>query len=665
MGEQKKIYCPYDCPAVCGLTAEISNGRVVSVRADQDHPVSSRTICRKMQHYEESIYSEKRILTPLRRTGKKGEGRFEPISWEAAVKEITDRFKEIIGSDGPEAIWPWTYGGVLSGIQRKCGDAFLGKIGASQAVKSLCSPAKGAAYTSVAGTTGCLDPRELKDSDFYIIWGSNLAATRLQTLADLSGPAGRGKKKVLIDTYAGPTAAHCDAFIPIKAGTDGALALAMMHVLEAEDLTDRAFMQAHTEGYEAFRKTLTAYSPEWAENETGVPAETIRQLARDYAAARAPAIILGSGNSRYRNGGMTVRLIIILSLFTGAWQVPGGGLCGCTPFGTAYVDKKPVQRPDFRVNPARILNLSKTASALAMTGKDAVRALYVYGANPANTTSNQEGVIKGLEREDLFTVVHERFMTETALYADIILPAAFSVEQADIFEAYGYCTLASAPAAVPVYGEGKSNWETFRLLAEAMGFEEPYFKQTEEALRLDLIDQVPGLSDSDRAVLKAGGAVSMPFSDHLKGKTPDGRFLLTDEKLAEPMPRYIRLPDEADLPLRLVAAPSVWTLNSEFRDLEKMVRGRGEQALIMSPEDAGARGIKDGQKVVVYNELARVVFKARVREQTAPGTVVAEGIYRRDDTEGGKTFNALLREYLSDLGKGTTMCDNRVEVSAL
>ena len=318
MIEIKKSICPYDCPSTCGLLMEVCDGKIIRVKNDPDHPVSRNGICRKTARYEESIYSEKRILTPLKRAGAKGSGKFIPVSWDAAIKEITDTWKTIIEKYGPEAILPWTYSGVMSDIQRGCGTAFFNRMGASKIVGSLCSPAKGAAYTSVAGKTGCLDPHELNDSDYYIIWGSNMAATRLQALADLNKPANKDKKKVLIDTYANPSAKHFDQVICIKAGTDGALALAMMHVLNEEGLSDEDFLTKYTEGYEAFKETLKNYTPEWAEGETGIPADVIRQLSREYAAAKVPAIIYGSGTSRHLNGGMTSRLIVILSLFTGA-----------------------------------------------------------------------------------------------------------------------------------------------------------------------------------------------------------------------------------------------------------------------------------------------------------------------------------------------------------
>lgn len=624
----RKMSCPYDCPSTCGLLAEIENGRIVKVKNDKTHPVSKNGICRKMQHYEQDIYSMDRLMKPMRRVGKKGEGKFEPISWNEAVREITDHFKDIIEKWGSEAILPCVYSGVMSDIQRSCGDAFFNRMGALELVKTLCSSAKGAGYDAVVGKTGCLEPTELNDSDLYLIWSCNMAATRLQTLADLQKPANRHKKKILIDVYPNPTAAYCDQVITIKAGTDGALALAMMNVLKNEHLVDKSFVGKYTSGYPEFAETLDAYTPEWAESETGIPAEVIRQLAREFGEAKAPAIILGSGNSRHGNGGMTVRLITILSALTGAWQHPGGGLCGCTPIDTDYVNKSLITRPDFREKAARKININQIGQALAMEGKEAVRGFYVYGCNPANTVSDQQLILKGLEREDLFTVVHERFMTDTARYADILLPATFSVEQTDIYRAYGYCTLGTGRKLVDAPGECKSNWDTFCLLAKGMGYSDDYFDRSEDEM-LDILLSHPTkaiaeTSDEAKETLRQGGSVVLPFSDHLAFGTETGKMMIVNEKLAEPMPHYTADYSAKcqDWPLHLVAAPSVWSLNSTFLDREQLMTSRKGMTLWLNPEDAKVRKIEDGMSVIAFNELGEVQFTACIDQRVAVGNAV-------------------------------------------
>ena len=663
--------CPYDCPSTCGLLAEIENGRIVKVKNDKTHPVSKNGICRKMQHYEQDIYSMDRLMKPMRRVGKKGEGKFEPISWNEAVREITDHFKDIIEKWGSEAILPCVYSGVMSDIQRSCGDAFFNRMGALELVKTLCSSAKGAGYDAVVGKTGCLEPTELNDSDLYLIWSCNMAATRLQTLADLQKLANRHKKKILIDVYPNPTAAYCDQVITIKAGTDGALALAMMNVLKNEHLVDKSFVGKYTSGYPEFAETLDAYTPEWAESETGIPAEVIRQLAREFGEAKAPAIILGSGNSRHGNGGMTVRLITILSALTGAWQHPGGGLCGCTPIDTDYVNKSLITRPDFREKAARKININQIGQALAMEGKEAVRGFYVYGCNPANTVSDQQLILKGLEREDLFTVVHERFMTDTARYADILLPATFSVEQTDIYRAYGYCTLGTGRKLVDAPGECKSNWDTFCLLAKGMGYSEDYFDRSEDEM-LDILLSHPTkaiaeTSDEAKETLRQGGSVVLPFSDHLAFGTETGKMMIVNEKLAEPMPHYTADYSAKcqDWPLHLVAAPSVWSLNSTFLDREQLMTSRKGMTLWLNPEDAKVRKIEDGMSVIAFNELGEVQFTACIDQRVAVGNAVSEGVFASHQTQNGCGFNTLTHGRLSDIGAATTMNDNRIDIRPL
>lgn len=667
----RKMSCPYDCPSTCGLLAEIENGRIVKVKNDKTHPVSKNGICRKMQHYEQDIYSMDRLMKPMRRVGKKGEGKFEPISWNEAVREITDHFKDIIEKWGSEAILPCVYSGVMSDIQRNCGDAFFNRMGALELVKTLCSSAKGAGYDAVVGKTGCLEPTELNDSDLYLIWSCNMAATRLQTLADLQKPANRHKKKILIDVYPNPTAAYCDQVITIKAGTDGALALAMMNVLKNEHLVDKSFVGKYTSGYPEFAETLDAYTPEWAESETGIPAEVIRQLAREFGEAKAPAIILGSGNSRHGNGGMTVRLITILSALTGAWQHPGGGLCGCTPIDTDYVNKSLITRPDFREKAARKININQIGQALAMEGKEAVRGFYVYGCNPANTVSDQQLILKGLEREDLFTVVHERFMTDTARYADILLPATFSVEQTDIYRAYGYCTLGTGRKLVDAPGECKSNWDTFCLLAKGMGYSDDYFDRSEDEM-LDILLSHPTkaiaeTSDEAKETLRQGGSVVLPFSDHLAFGTETGKMMIVNEKLAEPMPHYTADYSAKcqDWPLHLVAAPSVWSLNSTFLDREQLMTFRKGMTLWLNPEDAKVRKIEDGMSVIAFNELGEVQFTACIDQRVAVGNAVSEGVFASHQTQNGCGFNTLTHGRLSDIGAATTMNDNRIDIRPL
>lgn len=663
----KKTICPYDCPASCGFTVETDGKRILKVDGDKGHPVAQGLLCGKMRHYAEEIHSADRILTPLKRLGKKGSGSFTPISWEAAISETASRWKQIITEEGASSIAYCYYSGVMSLLQRHCVEGLFSRMGASALVKTLCSSAKGDGYASVVGDTGCLEPRELSMSDLYLVWGSNVPATRFPALKDIVQARKGEKKIILIEVYAEPMAPWCDDIILVRPGSDGALALAMMHVLVENDLADEAFLKEYGLGYEAFKKTLSSCTPEWAAEITGVPAAAITELALTYGHAAAPAILLGSGCSRYGNGSMTVRLITILSLFTGAWKQPGGGLCGCTPSGGSYFDGNLIKRPDLRKSaPERSININRLS--LALTGSDGqppVKSLYVSGSNPANSVSNQKGVLEGLKREDLFTVVHERFMTDTARYADIILPATFSVEQSDCYEAYGYCTMAAAGKIIDPPGEAKSNWNTITLLAKAMGYTEPYFQSSEEEMYEKLVKTpVPlsaHLTEEERTELLKGGSISMPFADHTDFRTPDKKFYIVNPNLSEPMPRYTECYGGSE-DLRLISVPGRYTLNSIFQTHKKQAKKRGPMSLVMNSSDAMLRGIKDGDAVLCSNDLAEVEYTAVTTDLISKGAVAAVGVYSCTQSPDGLTCNALHHPRLSDGGEATTMNDNTVNV---
>lgn len=659
----KRTFCPYDCPTSCGFLVETDGEKILKVMEDKEHPAAGGLLCRKMRRYERSVHSRERIQTPLIRTGAKGEGSFREAGWEEAVTLIAGRWKEIIREHGPEAVVWCGYSGVMSDVQRNCVEAFFNYMGACDLVKTLCSSAKGAGYESVVGTTGCLDPRELKDSDYYLVWGNNMEATRIQTLPDLIEARKNGKKVVLVEVYSEDMKKYCDDVLLIRPGTDGALALAMMHVIDRDGLTDENYLKENAVGYEEFKKTLPACTPEWAEKVTGIPASSIEKLAREYGTAKAPAVILGSGPSRYGNGAMTTRLIMILTHFVGAWAKKGGGYCGSNPTGQPYVDKELIKRSDFRRKPAgRSVNINQLGPAVC---DSETKSLYVYGSNPANSVSDSGAVIRGLSREDLFTVVHERFMTDTARYADVILPATFSVEQPDIYEAYGYCTLACARKIIDPPGACKSNWDTVCALAAAMGYEDEYFKRTEDEMVDYILDHpteaVRNLPESERRKLREGGCISIPYADHTKWATPTGKIQIVDPAMPEPLPRYTESYG-GDYPLRLISIPSVHTLNSIFSERPDMTEKRGRPRLVINREDAGERGIREGDQVVCWNDLAEVVFEAHVTDDMARGAVGGIGVYGSGHALNGLGINALQHARISDAGEATTMNDNAVDV---
>ncbi|MCD8139372.1 MAG: molybdopterin-dependent oxidoreductase [Planctomycetaceae bacterium] len=660
----RRSACPYDCPDTCGLLVEVAGDRVVGVRGDPDHPVTRGFLCRKMSHYERSINHPKRLLRPMKRVGPKGEARFAALSWDEALDTIASRWKAILASDGAEAILPYSYSGVMSAIGRHGGIAFFNKLGGSGLIRTLCSAGKGAGWAALMGGSADLDPREMTRSTFILIWGSDVPATRLHCMPDIQAARQRGVPVVLIETYASPASALADETILVNPGSDGALALAMMQVLVAEGLADRDFLDAHTVGWREFEPTLADYTPEAVSGVVGLSAEAIRDLARRYGRAAAPVILFGSGPSRRRNGAMNCRCVALLPAVVGAWAKPGGGTVGFGP-APSPVNGAVITRPDFLEQPVRNINCNCLAATLAdATLAPPVRSLYVYGSNPAAVVGNQQALLRQLGRDDLFTVVHERFMTDTARYADIVLPATFSVEQADIHTCYGYRTLMISRAAVPPPGECRSNWNTFRALAGMLGLDDPYFRRTEEEMVEHVLENSPALrtmlDDAGWAALREGRAVDLQVEAPPVFKTASGKIEILNPALDEPLPRYLPV-EEDPYPLRLVAAPSAHTLNSTFTEREDLVAARGPQTLRMSEHDAAARGIRDGDEILCCNELAEVRCIATIAD-VKPGTVVSVGVFSAKAAPGGLTANALVRERISDLGEATTLNDNGVEV---
>lgn len=671
----KKSACPYDCPDSCGLLLETDGKTVFSVKGDPDHPITKGFICRKMQHFEKTIHHPDRILTPLKRIGAKGSGQFEPISWDAALTEITDRWKTIINEYGSEAILPYSYAGNLHIIQNKCGEAFFHKLQASRLERTICSKAKTAGFNQILGNTGGINPNDMAWSDFIVVWGCNVNATQLHIQAQIIQAKKRGVKVVLIETYKTPTAALADEVILVPPGTDSALALAIGHVLKKQHLIDKTFLKKYTNGWRRFLSSLDMYTPEWASTITNIPAASIRQLAMEYGNAKAPIIIPGSGFSRHGNGAMTTRCISALPLLKGVFFKRGAGIAENISAGDAF-DFDMVRRPDFLEKETRIINMNQIGSALCGDAVDdlghvigrlspLIKSLYVYNSNPVDIAPAQDKIIKGLLREDLFTVVHERFITDTAKYADIILPADTCAEHYAITTPYGnYAVSLTEPAIEPV-GQSRSNWDTFCSLAEYMGFDDVFFKQTNKELVTSIVNKANDIrnrwSKDEAQSFLDGNAVLLKKPNNPTVFTDSGKFEFYCPNLEHPLPAYVANYG-GQYPLKLVVAPSICTLNSTFTERKELTDRRGRSVLKMNPFDAYQRGIADGNIIEAYNDLAHVQFFAEVTEDVLPGTVIAEGVYSMEESLTELTVNALLSERLTDAGRAATLCDNTIEI---
>jgi anaerobic selenocysteine-containing dehydrogenase len=656
--------CPYDCPDACGLLVTVEGGRAVSVRGDPEHPYSRGTLCPKMTRYERTVHSPDRLATPLLRDGPKGAGRFRPATWDEAIERIAARWRELVAAHGPEAILPYSYAGTMGLVQRNAGHAFFHRLGASRLDRTICSPAKDAGWKAVMGATPGPHPDEAVDSDLVVLWSIDAVATNLHFVARAKEARRRGAAIWLVDTHENATTRVADRTILVRPGSDGALALGVMHVLAAEGLADEPFLAANSAGWPDLRdRVLPEWTPARTAAVTGLSPDEVAGLARALAAARAPFLRVGSGLSRYGNGAMTVRTIVALAAVLGAYGRKGGG-CFCSTASSQAFDLSPVTREDLMTRPTRVVNMNRLGWALTELGAPRVMSLYVYASNPAAVAPDQNAVLCGLAREDLFTVVHERFMTDTARFADVVLPATTSLEHADLYRSYGqYCVQRARPAVPPV-GEARSNWDTFRLLARAMGFDEPVFRATADELVDALLARPsPWREGLDRAALDSGRAIELRVPPGPRWRTPSGRIELRNDAHREPLPRWLPTHEqEGTLPLRLMTAPSLHALNSTFMERPDLRERTGGMRLALSPADAAARGLATGDRAVAWNALGEVAFDVEVAPGVPPGVAVAAGVFWLAHAPGARNVNALTSQRLTDDAGGSTFYDTRVDV---
>lgn len=667
MNEIKPSVCPYDCPDCCGLLITVEDGKAVCVAGDPEHAFTRGTLCPKMAHYERTVHSPKRIMTPLRRIGQKGEGRFIPIGWDEAIEEIAGRWQSIIRDYGAEAILPYSYAGTMGTIGYSAGHALFYALGATSLDRTICAPAKSRGYRDVMGATLPTAPQEAQHSDMIVLWSISMLATDIHFRHDIEMARKRGAKVYCIDTYRTKTADYADAFLCPRPGTDGALALAILHVLVQDDLADRAFLKEYVQGADELeQKVLPHYTPEAAAAITGVPAADIRAFAHAYGNARAPFIRLGSGQSRYVNGAMTSRLITCLPAFVGAYAKKGGGLL-TSASGSHAFDKNIIRRPDLEQRGVRHINMCELGRALNDPDlTPPIKALYIYSSNPACTAPDQNQVLRGLQREDLFTIVHERFLTDTTRYADIVLPATTSLESEDLYYSYGHYTIQRARAVIPPVGESKSNWQTARLLAKAMHLTDPIFDQTEE----DLVEALIASTKKAWPLPLTGEALQrlrdchpvdlpLPADYKLHFATPSGKIEIKNPRCQPPLPDYLP-PHKNSEPFHLINAPDMRILDSSFNERDELTRD-GIMTLLIHPEDAAARGLQDGDPVRARNQRGHAHFTLKLSDCVNRGTLVTEGVWWQTYTKDGNT-NRLTSMRLTDKDGGSTFYDVSVTI---
>lgn len=682
-----KAVCPHDCPDTCGITVTVdADGRALNIRGDKDHPFTRGFLCQKVSNYLDRVYHPDRLLYPLRRVGPKGSGRFERISWDTAISEITARFKQIAAFD-PQAILPYSYAGTLGKLMYGSLDRrFFHRLGASLLDRTICATAGAAGCDLTLGTRAMIDPEAAVNCRYIVNWGSNTAVTNIHFWKIEHDARKRGAKIVTIDPYRSPTAAKSDWWIPVRPGTDAALALGVMHIIFREKWQDRDYLNNHCVGGEQLQeRVLKEYSPATVAQITGLSVEDIERFAREYACAQqlrgGPALLrVNYGLQRHGGGGMAVRTIVCLPALTGDWRFPGAGAFLSTSKAYPWDDNY-LTRPDLIPPGTRTINMIQLAEALhgELPGPP-VQALFVYNSNPAAVAPDQSRVRTGLEREDLFTVVHDQFQTDTADYADIVLPATTQLEHFDIHGSYGHLYVQANNPAIASLGESKPNTEVFRLLARGMGFEPELFEETDE----DLARRSLGEADVFTGVTLAGargGPVRLnlppnwaPFADG-KFPTPSGKCELYCEREArvgrDPLPHYVPPHEDpqtqpelaAKYPLQLLTPPSSSFLNSTFVNVDVLRTAAGERELEIHPADAATRGISDGAMVSVFNSRGRFRARAVVCETVKPGVVVSLGLWWRKWTDDGANCNMTTSTARADLGGGATFFDNLVEVA--
>jgi anaerobic selenocysteine-containing dehydrogenase len=667
MAEVVRVACPHDCPDTCAMLVTVENGVATDIKGDPSMPFTDGTLCTKVAHYLERTYAADRLLYPQRRVGKKGEGRFARISWNEALDEIASRLKALAAED-PQTILPCSYAGTMGMVQYMSMDRrFFHKLGASLLDRTLCSSAGKFGIKATLGGSVGMDPERFDEAELIILWGANPIVSNLHLWSRVQAAKRRGAKVVAIDPYRSLSAEKCTQHIALLPGTDGALALGMMHVLITEGLIDRDYVERYTLGYEPLKKrVLEDYPPDWAARTCGISTDEVIELAREYGRTTPAAIRLNYGMQRHAGGGIAARTIACLPALTGAWREPAGGLVLTTADFYRF-DHAALERPDLLAGRRpRVINHSQLGDALT-SAEPPVRMTIVYNNNPVAVCPDSAKVIAGFSREDLFTVVMDHFQTDTADYADIVLPATTQLEHYDVHKSYGHLyMLANNPAIAPV-GEALPNSEVFRRLAARLGFEEPCFRDSDEDLCRTALNGVSweGLKRDGWRKLEVPERFA-PFA-HGGFPTPSGKCEFhsawLEQQGIDPLPFY-NPPAEnaAKYPLGFLSPPARHFLNSSFANLARFREFEREPHLDMHPLDARARGIADGDMVRVFNDRGSHRLRARVNAKPRPGVVVAPSVWWKKYSPDRGNANNLTSQRTADLGGGATFYDCRVEV---
>jgi len=681
--------CPHDCPDACGVLITIDEGRATRVQGDPNHPVTRGFLCAKVAKYLDRVYSPDRVLYPMRRVVPKGPAQdaFQRISWQEALDTIAARFKQITVEFGSEAILPYSYGGTLGALNGASMDRrFFHRLGASQLERSICSSAGEEGLKSVIGVKLGTEPEQFVHSRYILAWAANIHGNNVHLWPFIAEARRKGAKLVVIDPYKTRTATCADWYLPINPGTDAALALGLMHVIINENLYDADYVSRYTTGFDKLRARVQEYPPDRAAHWTGISAEDICRLAREYATQHPAAIRVNYGIQRSDHGGMAMRAVTMLPCLTGSWKEIGGGLQLSTS-GAFSLNSNTLEMPELMEKelgrPARVINMVQLGRALNSLDNPPVKALFVYNSNPAAVCPNHNEVIGGLKRPDLFTVVHEQFFTDTTDYADIVLPATTFFEHKDLQKAYGHYYLQVSNQAIAAPGECRSNVELFRALAERLGFKEECFQESVDQMIDTALDAAnPWLKGITRERLEQEGHIRLNFDEgshaaflpFARGnfRTPSGKAEFYSEALnqqgLDPVVTFTP-PQESrngasprKYPLELLARKPDNHLNTTFANLDSVRKMEPHLATIeMHAIDAESRGIRDGDRVRAFNSRGDITLEACVNGSVPPGVVAARLDWARFGP-GARNINVLTSEKLTDMGNAATFYSVSVEV---
>ncbi len=662
--------CPHDCPDTCALRITVEEGKVVKVQGQPEHPSTHGALCTKVSRYPERTYHAERLLHPLKRVNAKHEPpRFERIGWDQAIAEIAGRLQAIAARD-PQAILPYSYAGTMGLLQGEAmAGRFFNRLGASCLDRTICASAGGAALAATYGHKVGMHLPHFAESRLILIWGSNSIASNLHFWTFANQARREGAKLVCIDPRKTETADKCHQHLALLPGTDGALALGLMHELIAHDWLDHDYIARHVEGWEELRTKALAWPPERTAAECGLTADEVRGLARDYATLAPAAIRLNYGMQRVRGGGNAVRLIALLPCLTGAWRHRAGGLLLSSSGWFAPFKNPALERPELRAGrPSRTINMSTIGDDLLREASPdfgpRIEALVVYNSNPVAVAPESPKVVAGFQRADLFTVVLEHFLTDTADLADYVLPATTQLEHLDIHTSYGHTdVLINEPAVAPL-GESRSNTRIFRELAAAMGFDEPAFHDDDEALLRQAFRD-----DIDLGQLRERGWFKLPLKEapFAEGGFPSASGK-ADARGADYVANYESRSSAPALaaryPLAMISPPARNHLNSTFVNVKSLRDIEGEQVLEMSAADATARGLADGQLVRVFNDRGSYACRLDVSARAREGVVHGLGIWWRKLGADGRNVNEVTHQRLTDMGRAPCFYDCLVEVAA-